>query len=259
MTWQTHHTESERLAGDAEMLVRRGDYAGSQQLFQRAAEAEMRALEVIGRDKQRTYGVTAVSAVALWYKARELKNAERVAHEIIAQGSLTEFAIEQLRLLLQMTWNEEAAGRRGVRFAPGQVLVAIKGGDVVHGGAPIDLVLDKVQTVQSMFYRAVELLKNMPLRRAGPPSAEIRDACRPWLFQSVPGSYQFSVMVQQPRQADFFREDVSPRIVADTFLSILRAETEGDQERLAAIVPDVDYRKTFLKLARNLAPSGRSR
>ena len=147
--------------------------------------------------------MTAVSAAALWYKARELKNAERVAHENHRAGIVTRVCDRSTPLLLQMIWNEEAAGRRGVRFAPGQVLVAIKGGDVVHEGALIDLVLDKVRTVQSMFYPAVELLKNMPLRRAGPPSAEVRDACRPWLFQSVPRSDQFAVTVQQPRQADF--------------------------------------------------------
>jgi hypothetical protein len=86
----------------------------------------------------------------------------------------------------------QAQRKAGVSFASGQVVVSVKGREVVTGGAPLDAVLDKVQIIQSLFFRAAEYLKNIPLRKKGPPSKELQAQCGPWLFQSVPGSYQFA-------------------------------------------------------------------
>jgi hypothetical protein len=80
MTWADHHTQSERLAAEAELTARRG---GTQQaiiLYRLAAEAEARALADLDPMKTRTLGITAVSAVALWYKAHDYLQAERLAH-----------------------------------------------------------------------------------------------------------------------------------------------------------------------------------
>ena len=77
--------------------------------------------------------------------------------------------------------------------------MSVKGGEVVAGGAPLDLIIDKVQIVQSLFYRTAEHLKSLPLRKKGPPSKDIQEGCRPWLFQSVPGSYP--VLRSDPKAA----------------------------------------------------------
>jgi hypothetical protein len=203
-------------------------------------------------------GITAVSAAALWYKAGKLEYAAQLAHRASAKQGIPAFALHELRELLQTIWNEQAQHQAGVSFAPGQVVVSVKGGEVVSGGAPLDVILDKVQGVQSLFYRTAEFLKNLPLRRHGPPSKELQAQCRPWLFQSVPGSYQFAVAIQKPAQSDMFpTEDPEPEILTDTFLSILQAAADDPGESLKAIVPDEGYRITFLKMARNLCPTGK--
>ena len=199
-----------------------------------------------------------MSAVALWYKAGELELAERLAHKAAANMTMPVFAIEELRGLLQAIWNEQAQKSAGISFASGQVTVSVKGGGVVTGGAPLDLILDKVQIVQSVFYRTAEFLKSLPLRKKGPPSKELQERCRPWLFQSVPGSYQFAVAIQKPRQGELFPSgEPEPEALTETFLSILRAVGEDPADGLKAIVADDDYRQTFLKMARNLAPTGK--
>jgi hypothetical protein len=86
----------------------------------------------------------------------------------------------------------------------------------------------------------------------------LQDACRPWLFQSAPGSYQFSVAIQKPAQPDFFREDVEPEQVIASFLQIVSASSEADTAALEKLVPNEGYRDTFLKLTRNLAPTGKN-
>jgi hypothetical protein len=260
MSWLTHHQTSEEAASEAHAARRRGDDTLAKSLFADAAKAELQALKHLSlAEKPRTFGVTAVSAAALLYKAEQQQEAEQLAHSMLGQSGLPDFATDQLREILQSIWNEQAQASAGVRFVPGQVTVSVDGGEVVKGGAPLDLVVERVQTIQSIFYRTAEFLKNLPLRRHGPATKPIQDLCRPWLFQSVPGSYQFTVAIQGPAQGDMFVEgEPEPRLVASTFMAILEGAASDPETNLPKIVPDAAYRETFLKLARNLAPTGRS-
>jgi hypothetical protein len=259
MSWAELHTRSERLAEAAHEAARAADNKRAAELFSEAARLEAGALHELSADKSRTYGITAVSAVALWYKAGDLIEAERLAYVAAAARHLPPFAADELRALLQTIWNEAAQREAGVSFAPGQVLVSVKGGEIVRGGAPLDLIVEKAQAIQSIFYRTVEYVRNMPLRTKGPPSRELQERCRPWLFQSVPGSYQFSVAVQKARQPDLFGDPFpEPSVLTGTFLGILRNASELPDQGLSALVTKEDYRLTFLKMARNLAPSGKA-
>lgn len=259
MTWLEHHRSSERLAAEAEVAARRGELGRSQQLYADAAGYEVRALQEIEPSRSRTVGISAVSAVSLYFKANRLADAEALTYKWLACDVLPYFAAEQLRGLLQSIWSEQIRERANVGFAPGQVIVAVKGGEIVEGGAPLDLIIEKVQTVQSLFYRTAEFLRGLPHRKRGGPTKDIQESCRPWLFQTTPGSYQFSVAVQEPRQSDFFKSnEPRPQAVADHFLSILRASIEAPDDALPDIVPDPEYRSTFLKLTRNLAPTGKT-
>jgi hypothetical protein len=74
----------------------------------------------------------------------------------------------------------------------------------------------------------------------------------------VPGSYQFSVAIQKPVQPDFFKPDIEPERIAQHFLEIVSASSSDDLSELEKLVPDENYRNTFLKLARNLAPTGKT-
>jgi hypothetical protein len=123
MSWASLHRESEESAVAAHEALRRGERARARELFAQAATAEMRAFESTGPDKLRTLGVTGVSAVALWYKAGQLDEAEQFAHRAAAQVGMPAFAMAELRELLQAIWNERAqqeAGR-GRRAANGAV------------------------------------------------------------------------------------------------------------------------------------------
>ena len=258
MTWVELHAESERLAIDAQLALREGSAENAARLYGQAAEIERKALDQIDVSKVRTRGVTAVSAVALWFKAGEYDYAEQLAHLMLADSNLPDFAREDLRNLVQAIWTESSKKKAGVSFIPGQVMVSVKGGEVVTGGAPLDLIVDKVQTIQSMFYRTIEFLNGVSHRRVGRPAKELQEACRPWLFQSAPGSYQFSVAIQKPTQADFFKNDIEPERIAQHFLEIVNASSGDNTAELERLVPDETYRSTFLKLVRNLAPTGKS-
>ncbi len=250
---------SEVLASAAHDAKKNSDFATAYSLFLEAGRAEVKALEFLDpKEKPRTFSVTAVSAASLFYKGGDLKQAEMLAYSCLANECILEFAARQLQDILQVVWNDRAQAEAGVQFVPGQVSVTVDGGEIVRGGAPLDLILEKVQTVQSLFIRTTEFLKETPLRRRGPASKEIQDMCRPWLFQGVPGSYQFIVAIEGPLQLDFLHEQtIAPQLISSTFMTILERAVVDPEGSLVEVVPDLGYRSTFLKLARNLAPTGK--
>lgn len=79
MSWNLYHTESERLAGEAEALRLRGDHSSAAEAYRRAAQLEERALEALDPSKSRTRGITAVSALSLWDKAGRAEEVHRLA------------------------------------------------------------------------------------------------------------------------------------------------------------------------------------
>lgn len=258
MSWSEAHSGSEQLATAAHQALREKRSDDARKLFLQAAELEQEALRLIGDGRPRTLGIVAVSATALYYKGGDLARAEQLAHQMAAVPALPAFAQSELRNLLQSIWNEQAQAEAGISFVPGQVVVSVKGGQVVTGGAPLDLIVSKVQDIQSIFYRTAEMLKGLPHRIKGPPTKDVQDKYKPWLFQSVPGSYQFIVAVQKPTQQELFPSgDPEPELLTDTFLSIVKAGAT-DAPSLDKIVPDAAYRKTFLKLTQNLAPTGKT-
>lgn len=258
MTWTLYHGESERLAIEAQLARGQRELERAERLYEEAGDRERLAFDSLDASKARTRGITGVSAVALWFKARAYAKSEQFAHVLLADPTMPPFAREDLRILLQSIWIEAAKQSAGVGFLPGQVMVSVKGGTVVTGGAPLDLIVDKVQMIQSMFYRTLEYLNGVPHRKVGRPSRELQEACQPWLFQTAPGSYQFSVAVQKPVQANFLRPSVEPDRVAGHFLEIVTASAVPESGELDRLVPDETYRSTFLKMARNLAPTGKA-
>jgi hypothetical protein len=141
------------------------------------------------------------------------------------------------------------------------VLVSVRGGEILTGGAPLDLILRKVEEVRALFYRTVEWIMNRPLRVRGGPTQDIQELFRPWLFQAPPGSYQFAVRLERPKQMEFgiVASAVPPvEEVTRTFIEIVNAAAVDPEAELTAQVSDPGYRNAFLKLTRNLAPTGKS-
>ena len=92
MNWDEYHGWSEKLAADAELAARKGNRPLAEEMYRKAAQSEAEALDHVSLDRRRTRGITAVSAVALWYKGHELAEAERLAHRYLGAADLPDFA-----------------------------------------------------------------------------------------------------------------------------------------------------------------------
>src|SRR5574337_1308564 len=96
MTWIEWHQQSEKLASAAMVAYRANDFDRARALYGQAAEAEQKALNDLELGKPRTKGVTAVSAVSLWFKAGDYKKAEQLAYLMLLKSTLfTGHAIQQ--------------------------------------------------------------------------------------------------------------------------------------------------------------------
>ena len=257
MSWKQHHEESEGFASQADVALRDNEPDAARRLYARAAASEERAVADLDTSKKRTLGISVVSAAALYYKSQDLSQAQAVACRWLAKGeTLPEFAVRQLRTLLETIWVEERQDLLGVDFAPRRVLVSAKGGNVLRGGARLDLIIPTMQDVLSFLRRTAEFVHQTPFRTRGPQSAFIKDQFRPWVLQTAPGSYQFAVALQQPSGGQKVPDErtFQSTVVDQAMVILAAAKDVGGAMRDA--VPDPAYSQAFLKLARNLSPTG---
>ena len=256
MSWLDFHRQSERLASEAEIAFRQQDTAQARKLYFMAAQAEAEALLEVDLEKTRTYGITAVSAVSLYFKAFDWEMARTLAHRCLGAERLPAFAYLQLDDLLDSIKIKQSL----ISLDDAQMLVSVRGREILPGGAPFDLVISKNQGVKSWLYRTVEYLKGVPHRFRGEPSKYIKESYSPWLFQAAPGSYQFSATVQPVRQLSMLdTNDVSPKAIMEEAFDILFACADSPGANLQDSVKDEYYQRTFLKLARDLAPTEKER
>lgn len=107
-SWAENHSLSEELAAKAEILTKAGR-PQARAVYRLAAQFETVALAAIDPSKVRTLGITAVSAVALWFKSNDLAKAKSLANRELAKRQLPDFAVEQLRELLARIAEQKVA------------------------------------------------------------------------------------------------------------------------------------------------------
>ena len=264
MSWSAHHIRSEAYASQAEEFHKQRDANRAAELYVLAARAEVDAIADLDRSETRILGITVLSATSLYCKAQKFDLAKRLAHQWLATELLPPFAADRLEELLQVIRYEESRLRAGIRFFEGEVLVAIGGGEILYGAAPLELILRKVEQIGKIFHRTTELLLELPLTARSGTAKEVKHQCALWLLQAPPGSYQFAVRVRKPEEFEqlSFMPDLELRVekIVQKFLEIVEAIVRDPKRGLLEIVPQEAYREEFLKLVRDLAPplSGKS-
>lgn len=111
MNWKEYHSESAKLASQAEAALKEGKSKDAERLYHLAAEAEGQALSVLDHKKRRTLGISVVSAASLYIKAKDYQNAEQVACKYLVSKQLPSFAAEQLQSILEITRMKSSSSR----------------------------------------------------------------------------------------------------------------------------------------------------
>ena len=97
MSWISEHKRSEQRAAKAYIAAHKGNEELARKLYSEAAEYEEQALAGTDLHKPRTYGITAVSAVALYRKAGRTEDVQRLAGQCLSSGRLPGFAYRMIR------------------------------------------------------------------------------------------------------------------------------------------------------------------
>ena len=260
MSWLDHHEASERWAAEGDLLTRRGRSEEARVAYAKAAEAEMDALSDVDLALDRTYGITAVSAASLHYLAGDHAEAQRVAHLHLLRPELPPFAVGDLQELLQVIWSGSTQESAAGLILPSELDVSIAGGRTNLGLAPLDLVTSVADNLRSILIRSAELTNGLEYRQRGRPSSYISDRYQPLMVQKEAASFHFAIRLVQsePNRFRSYPDVESDQVVARA-RDILWQAIHSPAYGLKELVPDPQYRKHFLGLALQLAPSDHER
>lgn len=250
--------QSEELAFQAERAARAGRLDEAAGLFAEAAALEAKIARAVPHSDTRVRGVLAVSAVALWYKARRYDDAQQLACEFLSEPhNIDDPSRRELRALLERCWRDQETAQvcgAGGQFEPLEIKLA--GGEIQAGVAPAASVRDRQSLSSALLIRTAEWLSEKPFRVRGEASRDISRRFRVLEAPARAASYGLRLYVAVSGQPQLpVIAELTPRAVVDTFLQIARAAQASDQV-LADLIPDAQYRAAFLAGFRDLAPDG---
>jgi hypothetical protein len=254
------HRKAEQLMDQADLLAVRGQRQEAAALYRASASLEAEALDLIPPERQRTRGIVAVSAVALFRKAGAIREALRHAYRYLGREDLPESAHYELEELLDELRGEEAASQAEQVLSRNSIEWVFTGPAIGLGSAPLNLMLQKMDQIEKYGVRVFEYLLGAPPRLTGPVDPSIREAFGMTVSQPAAGSFRFQVRFLTPtKQLSLFSSDLppSPEQVGEVFSEILGSVQNPIASRLADAVTDSRYREIFYTLVRSIAPDGR--
>jgi len=206
-----------------------------------------------------TRSVLLRSAATLGLQCGDTREAERLI-AVALSGNPPEEIAEELRDLLEQVNFSRHLQVRGRQLRPEEFQLSISGEEVGSGMASADVFLERIETAEKMVYRTVERKMKLPFRELGAPKKDVRDAVS--IYLSVPRAACFAVTVSvggRCPQQSLPMEEAPPDAasVTDEVITCLDLYSKGDFGRLSRTIPQQDYRRNFIALARKLSPDGK--
>lgn len=249
------HQQAQVLAASAELAKASGESEVARSLYARAADLELEGFRRLPQNEPRSRGILAVSSASLLFKARLYDRAEVAICGLLADAGIPPEFRDELRELLQVTWEERLLESEELRDSGAEITVALRGGTIGAGTAPAEVASHYLNGFNLLFSRIAEQEMGHPLRRQGPPPPSVQNLFQARATQASAGSYRFSLKLMEPVLEE---ESQGPDAhhVSQLTLEVLRAVATNDQTALAEAVPDGSYRLALARLIRNIVPAG---
>ena len=253
------HRMAEKFAASASIAIRAGNRAKAVKLYRRAATKEWGAFNELPVHAVHTRSALATSVASLWYKARCWQAAEKCIYRFLGDDAFGNTTKTGLKELLEAVLDEQALEKESGRSYTDEGLeLRLRGGKIGYGTAPLDALLHVYDGVRSLFYRAAEYIKHVQFRTKGLPSSAIREAMQARTAQPLPGSYRLLVRLTEPAQLEMFEKPfVPPADLSRTLFAFVENVAWGNESAVNRIITNDQYRKTMLKLLRNITPDGK--
>ncbi|NOU33846.1 MAG: hypothetical protein HOO96_38625 [Polyangiaceae bacterium] len=251
--------KSDELAQKAEVAWRAGDRVAAREHFANAAELEEAVAVTVSVESPRVRSVLAISAVALWYKADELKRAKRVAYRFLSGDGITVQGVAELERLVDRCCREEEVDplyRDGVGTIP--LDLKLDGGQVRRGVILASEARARRESMASLLVRTAELEAREPYRERGESEMERHDKIQIYELPALAASFGLRFLLATGTQQEISgTSTVTPDAVVARFFALARAATAG-AGAIAREVADADpqYARAFVTGFGQIAADG---
>ena len=251
-SWKEVHAQSVKLAHAAALARLTGAHDQSRRNYHAAAEAEELGLSLLDAAKNRTIGICAVSAAALFCKSGDLARAENIVLSW-SKKDLPQFAKDQLSATLRHIRSWELWHTEDAPAFHSTLFISMKARHATQLGTPLDALEREVSALRELVYRIAEYHLQVPYRTRGSPKREVLQVCDPLGFRPVVGEGRFALTIKRDTH-DFPSTQGEGEAVLERLLNTLGALEHG--EYFEEVVTEPAYRQKFLECAYKLAPNG---
>lgn len=243
-------------AAEAAVLARvRGNAVEHRAKIREAFELEKQAAALVaGSNMEPTRSVLHRSAASLALECREFREAERLI-ALGLTGAPPHEVLDELRNLLQDVHFHQHLADDGLTLQRGEFEYQMIGAKVGKGIAPGADFARRFEHLDMVVFRTAERKANKPFRTQGRRDLKLQDDVE--IFVKTPRAASFAVAFQIGKRGLFSELDFGADVV-DEILSCFEYYSHDDIDSLRRRIPDENYFKNFVGLARKLAPDGKN-
>ena len=251
------HNEAMELAERAIEEKNRNNTKEALELNSQAFEKEKEVALASVNENEPLRSILLRSAATLAYRSDKLKEAERLVH-LALSGEPPEDIKSELDELLQEITFKRHLEVRNVTLSGNELQLSLQGDKVAPGFIHSDSFIDRFQALKKMILRTVCRLGKMPYEDFGLALGQIPQFD---VFMSIARAQSYAVTIRLgapkgiPVQGVLeFNPLPKPEKVIDEVVDCLGAFVSEDQDYLSKKIKDPSYYRSFVSLAKNLAP-----
>lgn len=243
-------------AAEVAVLARvRGNSAEHAARMREAFDLERHAASLVaGSNLEPTRSVLHRSAASLALECREYREAERLI-AVGLTGAPPNEVLDELRNLLQDVHFHQHLADDGLTLQRGEFEYQMIGAKVGKGIAPGADFARRFEHLDMLIFRTAERKSKKPFRTQGRRDLALQSEVE--IFVKTPRAASFAVAFKIGKRGLFNEMDLGIDVV-DEILTCFDHFAHDDIDSLRTRIPDEDYFKNFVGLARKLAPDGKN-
>ena len=251
------HRQAMALAEEASLAEFKGEANRARKLILSAYEKEKQAAMQVETSMEPTRSVLYRSAASLAIECGELQEAERLIY-LGLSGSPPSEIYDELKSLLENIDFHRHLSLHGLTLLHNEFQMSMWGDVVAHGMTRTNELIERVVSMKKLIRRTVERRSGEKFHEGGKPKKSISEAVE--LYISVPKAASFSVSFRLGTSDQLSFPDLDVPTAADAIIDDIFESfelfNEPDIHRLREKISDPAYYRSFIGLARNIAPDG---
>ena len=235
----------------------RGNAERALAYFKQALDFELAAIAELDQSEGLAWSVLHRSAGTLALDCRDFRRAEQITTRALA-GEPDPGIAEELRDLLEQIYFHRHLDSKGVALQDDEIELSLSGQEVGNGVVGYREIYDRVDNTSKLIYRTVERIRELPFRERGPLPRNIREGYQTLVSPPRSGSFTVTLRFGSPVQPiqPFLPGILDTASIVDDFMDLLGLITSSRIDEIQQRIPDQDYLRNFLGLAKKIAPDG---